>query len=96
MNSADEYAGPFPGATARGDDDASTLFHPDCTVGPGFSPDLLRPKASLAGSTRYAPYRRSGIAPCPEGRCAEHQRENELAPGALVTPRRRSHTPISR
>src|SRR5690242_18607548 len=31
-------------ATTRGDGDASTLFHPDCTVGPGFSPDLLRPK----------------------------------------------------
>jgi len=31
-------------AMARRDDDASTLFHPDCTVGPGFSPDLLRPK----------------------------------------------------
>src|SRR5262245_19700383 len=56
-------------ATTRGDDDASTLFHPDCTVGPGFSPDLLRRKtASLAGLACYAPYRRSGIAPCPEGR----------------------------
>ena len=54
-------------ATTRGDDDASTLFHPDCTVGPGFSPDLLRQKASLAGLACYTPYRRSGIAPCPEG-----------------------------
>src|SRR5262249_43534595 len=30
-------------ATTRGDDDASPLSHPDCPVGPGFSPDLLRP-----------------------------------------------------
>jgi hypothetical protein len=36
-------------AMARGDDDASTLFHPDCTVGPGFSPDLLRPKGVARG-----------------------------------------------
>jgi hypothetical protein len=58
-------------AMARRDDDASTLFHPDCTVGPGFSPDLLRRKtASLAGLACYTPYRRSGIAPCPEGHLA--------------------------
>ena len=77
-------------ATARGDDDASTLFHPDCTVGPGFSPDLLRRKmASLAGLACYAPYRRSGIAPCPEGRFAGLR--TRYSPGALFTP----HWPLS-
>src|SRR5271165_5575276 len=43
----------------------STFFHPDCTVGSGFSPDL--PPKRLAGSACRTLHRRSGITPCPEG-----------------------------
>src|SRR5689334_6292878 len=46
-------------------------------------------KASLAGLACYAPYRRSGIAPCPEGRFAGLPTRH--APGALITP----HWPLS-
>jgi hypothetical protein len=43
------------------------FFHPDYTVGPGFSPGLLtlQPQA-LAGSATSWPYRRWGISPRPE------------------------------
>ena len=34
------------------------FFHPDCTVGPGISPDHAQRARGL--------YRRSGISPCPE------------------------------
>src|SRR5262249_28544677 len=36
-----EYATPYP-ANARACTGASTFSHPDCTVGSGLSPDLLR------------------------------------------------------
>src|SRR5215469_8820481 len=37
------------------------------TVVSGITPDLPRLIAQLAGSAPWAPYRRSGITPCPEG-----------------------------
>jgi len=46
---------------------AHIFFHPDYTVGLGFSPSLLTLLAqALAGSAHCRPYRRWGIAPRPE------------------------------
>lgn len=46
---------------------AHIFFHPDYTVGPGFSPGLLTLLLqALAGSTLFGSYRRWGIAPRPE------------------------------
>ena len=45
------------------------LFHPDYTVGPGITPDLLTPgiaSEALAGFGISPVYRRWGIAPRPE------------------------------
>jgi len=52
-----------------------TFSHPDYTVGPGIAPDLSTHHLIKVVSNSRArhvyrvpiPYRRSGIAPCPEG-----------------------------
>ncbi|SDE91893.1 hypothetical protein SAMN04488117_101724 [Celeribacter baekdonensis] len=61
-----------------------TLFHPDYTVGPGVTPDLLSQGASvkvpvaLAGlhqRLRVVAYRRWGISPRPERFCGPNDRD---------------------
>ncbi len=52
----------------------STFSHPDYTVGFGFTPNLPYDQRGMITGLRARleqhlsrPYRRSGIAPCPEG-----------------------------
>ena len=40
--------------------------HPDCTVGPGFTPDQLRAAAHRSRTAGLRPHRQEGIAPAPE------------------------------
>jgi triacylglycerol lipase len=53
-----------PQSCRRGNRSLTILFHPDYTVGPGVTPDLLTPRRDAKGARGL--YRRWGIAPRPE------------------------------
>jgi hypothetical protein len=67
---------------------APFLFHPDYTVGPGVSPDLLTPPhfEEMSGTARGL-YRRWGITPRPENYWQKHQRRSHRPMRLLVQVR---------
>jgi hypothetical protein len=48
------------------------LFHPDYTVGPGVTPDLLTSRIPKQCRTARGLYRRWGITPRPENKAKQH------------------------